>query len=788
MTAQVSKLLVLATISVSLLLFLSARRALLADVPALVTLSVTPLRWLFDVYGSRSLHDTRKSLLQEDVNEFVQTYRDSINSFVQQQTMSWQNHFVGLEKDERSEEELEEARTTLSRNPPVHFRDIRRTVKIQSRDNGKETVDTQIVWDSEEDIPLYLEDLNTKCAQDASETDTFYEECWDRLHDLITIPRCTTRLDSRYRCGGEVSKPVITGRALLQNHFQEDTLNIAIIGAGPVGLILANELSGISMAPSGKRKLRVVVFENRLHESGFKKAYSRNWISDLRMEYFKSRIDPLLERLFETVHWPGYYSLPIHATETLFLLSNRHRGIKFLYDDYRNYKDILSKTPNLVVFDATGHRMNVLNREIAGQGSASTGKPWSWFPMRAEKQHFELDQYEDLKKTDSLVHIVEQETAHGPLLFPVSKSGRPYHAHMIKINDVRMKSDRWKELDDMQEEMLSDVSRYCQSNYSPCTKDVLSDKAPLKKFSHIKKMSFDDMSSEEVGLESNESDEVRSQSDGRVDQEKVEALTEEGWNEAWDDEESNEEEWNEGDEQEEWDEDWGENDGDEEWSKYRDEKDIDESNRYEWDEEWTDEDVESDSSETNQEDSEDGGESEKRKSCFEWCGRLFVYDAPNLFREDISEKMGEEAPENLGQTLVLSSITGEQADALWYLLGGNAPNGAPERLLRNLPLSRMASLGVFHPNNFERVLAFFAKADFWGSADVNLFQYRPYMYKVPLVSGGLFGEGNIPLVRIGDSLSSGDPNTATGLGFHIQVIQDLVDRLSEYVVPTLNSR
>ena len=715
------------------------------------------LAWLPFLFRKRG--DTHP--IQYEVLGFIQDYRDTVSGLLKQQTMSWQVHFTGLAKDERTEKEMEQARHALYRNPPVHYQNVRQSIQIESRRGNLEPVDNTTVWDNEQDIPLYLQNLITYCSQNAVKTESFDEDCWGSLADLVWAPRCTTRLDSRYKCNGEAAGPAVTGKILLENHFRDDTINIAILGAGPAGLILANALSGISKSSSEKSKMRILVFENRLESIGVKQPYSRNWITDLRTEYFQGTIDPLLESLFEIIHWPGYYRIPIHATETLFLLSNRYRGVKFLYDDYQNYEKILSKIPNLVVFDATGHRMASLDREGATAHSAPTIQPWSWHPMDATKEHFEYDWYEKIVETGSLVHIAEQETVSGTVLFPVSKSGRPYRAHMLKINDMRMDKAMWEILDSMQENTLSGTSAFCTSLYSPCNKEQIGNEEDevdsIQFLASMKQNKALNISGRSRKKDSEEGRKI-----GIWEQKNEEESEQEQSFQLGIEEEDKMYRWSESEDEE--------SHGDQETTMdYHGEMNGREDEFYEIE---TEMDADHGSS---------VGYTYDQKTCSEWCGLLFVYDSPGLYREDINERMEEQGPEHLGQTLVLSSINSQQADALWYLLGGNMYRNPPQRLLENLPLSRLSGLEVFRPNRFDRVLKFLSDSDFWGQADVNLFQYRPYMYKDPVVPGGLFGNQRIPLLRIGDSLASGDPNVGTGLGFHIQVIHDFIERLTETV-------
>ena len=66
-------------------------------------------------------------------------------------------------------------------------------------------------------------------------------------------------------------------------------INIAIIGAGPVGLFLAcylfryyNSSYGLNNNP----KVNIIVFDNRLSKNGFKKPYTRNRVFKFSSTFF----------------------------------------------------------------------------------------------------------------------------------------------------------------------------------------------------------------------------------------------------------------------------------------------------------------------------------------------------------------------------------------------------------------------------------------------------------------------------------------------------------------------
>lgn len=185
------------------------------------------------------------------------------------------------------------------------------------------------------------------------------------------------------------------GEKMIKKHLAPNTLNIVILGAGPTGLALANALTELQFENAtspwhienrGKHantNVLILLFENRLENSksntsvpGRKKPYERNWITDIDRKFFiyEYTFDTRLKKVLKNIHeLQEIVALPINALETLLLLSNRDRShvVKVLYDDFQKYRDVLKETQNMIVFDATWHRLNPLQRPVPD--SASSG-------------------------------------------------------------------------------------------------------------------------------------------------------------------------------------------------------------------------------------------------------------------------------------------------------------------------------------------------------------------------------------------------------------------------------
>jgi len=230
------------------------------------------------------------------------------------------------------------------------------------------------------------------------------------LYELVHVPRCTTRMDSRTACNGngdnqrqqqqqqqqqqqERSIESLLGN---DNHFTNRTVNVVVLGAGPVGLALANLLGQLnqrqrrrrlkqqqqeqepnsreSAAAQPRPEFRVVVFENRAESEGRKEPYSRTWITSLSASTLKGMIDPRVTNVLQAFYENDREQFwPVNFHETLLLLSNRLMNgggdVKFVFAKrIEPYHEYLFDVPNLVVFDATGHRLDELNRD-SGNGN-----------------------------------------------------------------------------------------------------------------------------------------------------------------------------------------------------------------------------------------------------------------------------------------------------------------------------------------------------------------------------------------------------------------------------------
>lgn len=235
-------------------------------------------------------------------------------------------------------------------------------------------VPSDFVYDSDSDIDGYFAELAEGCSKDienATAADTYITECLERLQSTVYEPRCTTRYDSRVECNGKAPSELSPPSKLIQDHFGSSSLNVVIVGAGPIGLMLGNALSMLQKR-SGVPPVKILYLETRADAPGFKRPYTRNWQAHLSMLHFRNRLDPRLMKIVSSMtKFKDQYEssntgfvFPLNVIETLLLLSNRDLGAaRFLWGvNPLDVVEDLKEIPNLVLVDATGHRLDPLRR------------------------------------------------------------------------------------------------------------------------------------------------------------------------------------------------------------------------------------------------------------------------------------------------------------------------------------------------------------------------------------------------------------------------------------------
>ena len=182
---------------------------------------------------------------------------------------------------------------------------------------------------------------------------------------------------------------------------KKDTINIMIIGSGPVGLFLAcylyqyyNETS-MNSSP----RVNIVMYDSRIDKPGFRKPYNRQRIFATASKYLSLVIPKIYcwndkENFMVNIFLLEY---------VLFTVANTHYNISMIYEDYdwNDYKKIIDKGKFDVVFDCSGGR---LHHDVIKSVDASWVKKMNINNPSIEKEL-------TIKEKDNLV-ILENDKKH----------------------------------------------------------------------------------------------------------------------------------------------------------------------------------------------------------------------------------------------------------------------------------------------------------------------------------------------------------------------------------------
>ncbi len=141
------------------------------------------------------------------------------------------------------------------------------------------------------------------------------------------------------------------------NKVDKDTINIMIIGSGPVGLFLASYLHIYynKTTMNSSPKVNIVMYDSRIEKGGFRKPYNRQRLFATASKY----LSLILPKIY---CWDSkdYFMVNIFLLEyALFIVANQEYNIPMIYEDYdwEDYKKIINKGSFDVIFDCTGGRL-----------------------------------------------------------------------------------------------------------------------------------------------------------------------------------------------------------------------------------------------------------------------------------------------------------------------------------------------------------------------------------------------------------------------------------------------
>lgn len=137
--------------------------------------------------------------------------------------------------------------------------------------------------------------------------------------------------------------------------FSAGKLNLVIIGAGPVGLLLASALKCTL-----HDEVNIVMVDSRVSAPHYKLPYERRWVTNIKLGLLHGLVEQNLSDIFANVGDGTYIGCTINVLESLLLLSCRSMGVKFLFADDADLSFIEGSHVQMV-FDATGNRFQPLS-------------------------------------------------------------------------------------------------------------------------------------------------------------------------------------------------------------------------------------------------------------------------------------------------------------------------------------------------------------------------------------------------------------------------------------------
>lgn len=138
----------------------------------------------------------------------------------------------------------------------------------------------------------------------------------------------------------------------------KDTINVMIIGSGPVGLFLACYLHIYynKTIMNSSPRVNIVMYDNRIDKPGFRKPYNRQRLFATSSKY----LSLILPKIY-CLDSKDYFMVNIFLLEyALFIAANIHYNIPIIYEDYdwNDYKNIIDKHNFDVVFDCSGGKLH----------------------------------------------------------------------------------------------------------------------------------------------------------------------------------------------------------------------------------------------------------------------------------------------------------------------------------------------------------------------------------------------------------------------------------------------
>ena len=105
-----------------------------------------------------------------------------------------------------------------------------------------------------------------------------------------------------------------------------------------------------------RKKIRILVLDNRSVRKGTRVPFSRDWLTHLPIKIFKKYLDSDLFNILAQFGTDGFAGLPINLIETILLIHCKCHDVNFYFDRQFNFVDLDHSSIDLL-FDASGGRL-----------------------------------------------------------------------------------------------------------------------------------------------------------------------------------------------------------------------------------------------------------------------------------------------------------------------------------------------------------------------------------------------------------------------------------------------
>jgi hypothetical protein len=226
----------------------------------------------------------------------------------------------------------------------------------------------------------------------------------------------------------------------LTEFISGNELNVVILGAGCIGLALANSLkTGLGT------KVNILIIENRVIRLHYKKPYTRNWLTNIPTKLFSGIFDPIITQLLSEFGQPNYIGGKLNLIETLLFLSCKSLNVKFLFSSTYD-PTFIKNTKTHVIFDATGGKLETKRTDM---------------DLAPANVSFELDPIGCLGKRHLNHGITNRDSADAVTILLKKEEGWYYpHIHNQQIANAMLK------ITSIPIKFYEDILRYTSSKNS----------------------------------------------------------------------------------------------------------------------------------------------------------------------------------------------------------------------------------------------------------------------------------------------------------------------------------